>query len=226
MTRLKGWLSDAAAVSEIVEDDPLDPSAHAALITSAKAIAKRWSELKPHQAKAYLNALLQRVIVESGRIVVEIDCERAMATLLAVPEALSAKRSRHVRPSDAEHLIILEVPAVLKRAGLGMTLIVPGARQDATPDPSLIRLLLRAFAIRDRLERNPDLPLKRIAEAEGVSPSYATRALRLAYLAPDIVTAIIDGRQPPGLTANMLMKNTRLPFRWEAQRKRLGFEPA
>ena len=157
VTRLKGWLGDAAAVSEIVENDPLDPSAHAALITSAKAITKRWPELKPHQAKAYLNALLQRVIVESGRIVIEIDCERAMATLLAGPEALSAKRSRHVRPSDAEHLI------------------VPGARQDATPDPSLIWLLLRAFAIRDRLERNPDLPLKRIAEAEGVSPSYATR---------------------------------------------------
>ena len=226
LTRLKGWLGDAAAVSEIVENDPLDPSAHATLITNAKAIAKRWPELKPHRAKAYLNALLQRVIVESGRIVIEIDCERAMATLLAGPEALSAKRSRHDRPSAAEHLIVLEVPAVLKRAGLGMTLIVPGARQDATPDPSLIRLLLRAFAIRDRLERNPDLTLKRIAGAEGVSPSYATRALRLAYLAPDIVTAILDGRQPPGLTANTLMRNTRLPLRWEAQRKRLGFEPA
>ena len=226
VTRLKGWLGDEAAVSEIVENDPLDPSAHAALITSAKAITKRWPELKPHQAKAYLNALLQRVIVESGRIVIEIDCERAMATLLAGPEALPPKRSRHDRPSAAEHLIILEVPAVLKRAGLGMALIVPGVRQDATPDPSLIRLLLRAFAIRDRLERNPDLPLKRIAEAEGVSPSYATRALRLAYLAPDIVTAILDGRPPPGLTANTLMRNTRLPFRWEAQRKRLGFEPA
>ncbi len=225
VTRLKGWLGDAAAVSEIVEDDPLDPSAHAALITSAKAIAGRWPELKPYQAKAYLNALLRRVIVESGRVVIEIDCERAMATLLAGPEALSAKRSRHERPSAAERLIVLGVPAVLKRGGLGMTLIVPGARQDATPDPSLIRLLPRAFAIRDRLERNPDLPLKRTAEAEGVSPSYATRALRLAYLAPDIVTAIIDGRQPPGLTANTLMKNTRLPFRWEAQRKRLGFEP-
>ena len=59
-----------------------------------------------------------------------------------------------------------------------------------------------------------------------VSPSYVTRLLRLAYLAPDIVTAIIDGRQPPGLTANTLMKNTRLPFRWEAQRKRLGFKHA
>ena len=76
------------------------------------------------------------------------------------------------------------------------------------------------------MEQNPDLTLQRIAEAEGVSPSYATRALRFAYLAPDIVTAIIDGRQPPGLTANTLMKNTRLPFRWEAQRKRLGLKPA
>ena len=197
VTRLKGWLGDAAAVSEIIEGDPLDPSAHAALITSAKAITERWPELKPHQAKAYLNALLQRVIVESGRIVIEIDCKRAMATLLAGPQALSAKRSRHECPSAAEYLMVLEVPAVLKRAGLGMTLIVPGARQDVTPDPSLIRLLLRALAIRDRLERNPDLTLKRIAEAEGVSPSYATRALRLAYLAPDIVTAIVGGRQPP-----------------------------
>ena len=225
VARLKGWLGDEAAVSEIIEGDPLDPSAHAALITSAKAIAERWPELKPYQAKAYLNALLQRVIVESARVVIEVDCERALATLLAGPEALSAKRSRHERPSAAERLIVLEVPAVLKRAGLGMTLIVPGARQDATPDPSLIRLLPRAFAIQDRLERKPDLTLKRIAEAEGVSPSYATRALRLAYLAPDIVTAIIDGRQPPGLTANTLMNNTRLPFRWEAQRKRLGSSP-
>ena len=64
------------------------------------------------------------------------------------------------------------------------------------------------------------------APVEGVSPSYVTRLLRLAYLAPDIVTAIIDGRQPPGLTANTLMRNTRLPLSWEAQRKRLGFAPA
>ena len=106
-----------------------------------------------------------------------------------------------------------------------MKLVVPGACHDAKPAPGLIRLLLRAFAIQDRLEQNPDLALQRIAEVEGVSPSYATRALRLAYLAPDIVTAIIDGDQPPELTAITLMRNTRLPLSWEAQRKRLGFAP-
>ena len=85
---------------------------------------------------------------------------------------------------------------------------------------------VRAFAIQDRLEQNPDLTLQRIAEAEGVSPSYVTRLLRLAYLAPDIVTAIVDGQQPPELTAEKLMRNTRLPLSWEAQRKRLGFKHA
>ncbi len=126
----------------------------------------------------------------------------------------------------AKHPIILDIPIALTRAGTGMKLVVPSARNNAKCAPGLLRLLLRAFAIQDRLEQNPDLTLQRIAEAEGVSPSYATRALRLAYLAPDIVTAIIDGRQPPGLTANTLMKNTRLPFRWEAQRKRLGLKHA
>ncbi len=86
--------------------------------------------------------------------------------------------------------------------------------------------LLRAFAIQDRLEQNPDLTLQRIAEAAGVSPSYVTRLLRLSYLAPDIVTAVVDGQQPPELTAEKLMRNTRLPLSWEAQRKRLGFAPA
>ncbi len=223
--RLRDWLADAAAISAVIDGDPQEASAHAVLITQAQSLADRWPELKPHQAKAYLNALLRRVIVESARIVIEIDGERALATLLAGPDVVSIKRSRQ-DAQPAKHPIILDIPIALKRAGTGMKLVVPGARNNAKCAPGLIRLLLRAFAIQDRLEQDPDLTLQRIAEAEGVSPSYVTRLLRLACLAPDIVTAIVDGQQPPGLTANTLMKNTRLPLSWEAQRKRLGFAPA
>ena len=46
-----------------------------------------------------------------------------------------------------------------------------------------------------------------------------TRLLRLAFLAPDIVTAILNGRQSPQLTANRLMDDTRLPLDWTAQRE-------
>ena len=52
---------------------------------------------------------------------------------------------------------------------------------------------------------------------------YATRLVRLAFLAPDIVAAILAGKQPPGLTANKLMADTRLPLDWRDQRAALGF---
>ena len=124
--------------------------------------------------------------------------------------------------ASAGRPIFLTVPAVLHRSGTGMRLVVPGARP-RTPDPRLIRLLWRAFAIHDRLMQSPVLTLPQIAAAEQVSASYVTGLLRLRYLAPDIVTAIVEGRQPAALTATTLMRDTRLPLAWTAQRARLGF---
>ena len=68
--------------------------------------------------------------------------------------------------------------------------------------------------------------MHRIAKAEGVVPSYVTRLLRLTWLAPDIVAAIVDGRQSIGLTANRLMANIRLPLEWQDQHELLGFAAA
>ena len=50
--------------------------------------------------------------------------------------------------------------------------------------------------------------------------SYVDRILRLTLLAPDIVDAIVAGREPSGLSLARL--NNRLPLHWEDQRKRLG----
>ena len=47
--------------------------------------------------------------------------------------------------------------------------------------------------------------------------------LRLAHLAPDIVEAILTGREPDGLTVNALMKSVQLPLAWGEQRRALGF---
>ena len=84
-----------------------------------------------------------------------------------------------------------------------------------------MRLLLRANAIRARVLEEPSLTLKEIAAEEGISSSYVTRLLRLAFLAPEIVTAILNGKHPPQLTANRLMDDTRLPLDWIAQRELL-----
>ena len=83
------------------------------------------------------------------------------------------------------------------------------------------RLLVRAHAVRARLLQDPSLTLREIAAEEGVVSSYVSRLVRLAFLAPDIVTAVLNGRQPPRLTANLLMDDTRLPLDWRAQRELL-----
>jgi hypothetical protein len=49
------------------------------------------------------------------------------------------------------------------------------------------------------------------------------RLARLKYLAPDIVTAILDGRHPVQLTARRLLRATHIPITWDDQRVSLGF---
>jgi site-specific DNA recombinase len=87
----------------------------------------------------------------------------------------------------------------------------------------MIKLLLRARRFHATLVNNECVPFAVLAEREGVSRSYFTRLVRLSYLAPDITQAILDGRQPPDLTAEKLLEHSRLPLAWHDQRTMLGF---
>ncbi len=64
--------------------------------------------------------------------------------------------------------------------------------------------------------------LATIARQEGLTRSYVCRVLRLAFLAPDITEAILDGRQPAELTAERLVRCSDLPLCWQEQRRVLG----
>jgi len=104
--------------------------------------------------------------------------------------------------------------------------MVDDGSEPATPDTGLVRLLVRANAIRYQLLADRSLTLEEIAKAESIVPSYATRLFRLTLLAPDIVSAILSGSHPPELTARRLMDDTRLPLDWREQRQSLGFGSA
>ena len=66
--------------------------------------------------------------------------------------------------------------------------------------------------------------LAAIAAREGLSVRYVGRLIRLAFLAPDIVEFIVEGRQPTTLTAEALTRRTELPLSWCAQKIALNFE--
>ena len=60
------------------------------------------------------------------------------------------------------------------------------------------------------------MTIEELARAKGVAPSYLSRLLRLTLLAPEIVEAVLDGRQPVELQLDDLLKG--LPLEWEEQR--------
>src|SRR5659263_65205 len=104
-----------------------------------------------------------------------------------------------------------------------MKILIENGSDPAIPDASLVRALVRAHMIRDRILADKSLTLEEIAKSEDIVPSYATRLFRLTLLAPDIISAILGGKHPPELTAQRLMDDTRLPLDWSEQRKSLGF---
>jgi hypothetical protein len=65
---------------------------------------------------------------------------------------------------------------------------------------------------RDKLLAGGGISIDELSAREKLTGSYATRLLRLTFLAPDLVRDILDGRHPPTLTANNLMADTRLPL--------------
>ena len=93
----------------------------------------------------------------------------------------------------------------------------------AKPDARLIKLMIKARRFNATLVDSDGVPFAALARREGVSPSYFTRLVRLSYLAPDIIQAILDGRQARDLTADKLLAHSRLPLTWHEQRRVLGF---
>ena len=148
-----------------------------------------------------------RVGSDAGRYATQIGTNFPVLLLVATPRADS---------------LVLTIRVHLKRAGMEMRMLVDGTASAAEPDPTLIKLILRAQHLRDRMlaER---LGVSELAATEGVTASYITRIIRMGFLAPDIVTAILNGRQPVGLTANKLANDSRLPNGWAEQRQALGF---
>ena len=88
-------------------------------------------------------------------------------------------------------------------------------------DATLVKALVRAHPWRRRIESAQARSIIDLAEQEGVTDAYICRLLPLTRLAPDIVEAILDGRQPKGLRLSEMLGNG--PLVWNAQRETWGF---
>ena len=112
--------------------------------------------------------------------------------------------------------VTLHVPfRVVKRGGRKEMQLPDGAAQPRRTDSTLVKALARAFRWKRMLESGEFATIAELAEREGIAPSYMTRVLRLTLLAPDIVEAILDGKQRPEMTLARVLEP--FPLDWTEQ---------
>jgi hypothetical protein len=127
------------------------------------------------------------------------------------------------RATPIPETVTLHVPfRVVKRGGRKEMHLPEGAAQARKPDNTLIKAVARAFRWKRLLETGEFATIAELAEHEGIAAPYLTRTMRLAQLAPDVVEAILDGRQPRHLTLEALRQP--LPRAWDAQKRMLAVD--
>src|SRR5689334_4665963 len=123
--------------------------------------------------------------------------------------------------------IIVRVPLTIRRRPGRKTIVSPAGATSADhctvprrADPAMVKALARAFRWKRMLENGRYASISEIAAAEKLDRGYIGSILRLTLLAPDIVEAILDGRQPEDLGLPRLLEP--FPLEWCEQRRRLG----
>ena len=221
--RVRSLIADPIEFTGAVSQSQIDAPTQRRLRDAAAKLCDRWEALPTEPLHNFLRTVLMRVQVHSDRITLGLDVARLIAALSEIEETGFDSATATVNEDGERHVITLTIPARLKRTGIEMKFIVAGAENTVPPNPSLVRLILRAQAVGKRLFENGSTSLGEIAREDRLNPSYASRLIRLTFLAPDITAAILAGKQPADLSATKLMADTRLPLDWRQQRVVLGF---
>lgn len=113
---------------------------------------------------------------------------------------------------------------IVKRGGRKEMALPEGVEQSRKPDNTLAKALARAFRWKRMLESGEFASISELAEREGIAFTYMARVLRLSLLAPDVVEAILNGKQGPELTLARVLEP--FPLNWTVQMDELQAKTA
>ena len=212
LKQLSAFLRDRGAVLDALRLKRKSPHFVAAVLARASKLAEECESGSLGKYAEIVVALVQRITVAQGQVTIEIDRNGLAERLLekATPE-----------PSGKDHSpTLIEVSVKFRRRGVEAKLVVLDQPQDASePDANLVKALTRAHEWWGRIACGEAKGVGEIARAERLNRAYVTRFLCLAFLAPEITKAILEGHQPTRLTSKRLVTSAlKIPLPWHNQR--------
>ena len=123
---------------------------------------------------------------------------------------------------DGRAGLTTRIPMTFRRRAGKAVIVLPNGeraveRREALIDNAMVKLIARGHRWHRQLFDGTHASIADIAKSENISPSFVSRILRLAYLSPTLVEAILDGSYPAHLTMKDLMEP--FPMEWERQRE-------
>ena len=200
-------LNDHAGLLKALEKSEIDSPHVRATLDSASDLARRL-EAETDAARCIAEIVERVELCDDGislALKIPIPCSRA-----GVQTGSLLNLSRFV-------------PLKMKRRGVETRIIIAaGADLPRSLDSALLKAVARSRVWFEELAAGRVRSLSEIARREGVVRRYVERLSRLAFVAPAIVEAICQGRQPAELNAETLLKRTNLPLEWSLQLKALS----
>ncbi|MBY0224982.1 MAG: recombinase family protein [Hyphomicrobium sp.] len=216
LDRIHAFLASDRDLGEALSCFDLDASAVRSAIAKASQLVEGWANLPPIKLRELLRTVVETITVDDERVVASLK-PRELATIL-LGEKGNLPEAR--QPGAIE----LTIDAKLRRAGKGIRLVVAGGVAEK-PNAQMIALLRDAHATREALLSGRDETIDAMSRRLGINRDILSAQMRLTYLAPDIVRALVLGQPAEGLTpAGLLSRCKDLPHDWQEQRAALGLE--
>jgi DNA invertase Pin-like site-specific DNA recombinase len=212
--RLATFLEDQRAI--IAMADGCVAEVINATLSAALGMAAKLRSQATGECRETIERIVRRVDLAQDNIAICMD-DIGLRVQLGLPEVLSGG-------GDQEELV-LHCPVVKVRRGHALRLVLPPSTAAVPPrqrDEKLVQLVAEAHIARKLVMQNPGRAVASIAADHGRCRTRLAKLVGLSCLAPDIVTAIVEGRQPAKLTAKMLT-TIDLPLCWREQRAAFGF---
>jgi DNA invertase Pin-like site-specific DNA recombinase len=210
---IRTYLDDGARLMETLGLTDLSADRLNDMLVQTARMTRRLETASRAEMRTLLLDTVERVDLQPDRVRIALSV-KSIQTNLGIQD--------HPGSSDAQ-IAWLDIPVQLRRRGAELKLVVPGERAGTrNPDPTLVAAIAQGHRWFEALRSGTVPSIADLARRHGVHQADVSRVLPLAFLAPDIVEAILEGRQPVELTASRL-KRTRLPHCWAGQRRALDF---
>ena len=209
ITPIQDLLQDQVRLMDLLHLEHHSPSVLKLLKTQSDTITIQLTEGEPGAQRELLQAIIQRAALSSKSIIIALD-RKGLAEILKVGDIVT------IQGQDGTATIT--VPITLQRRGVETKLMITGSgKKQRQPDPRLCHLIAQARFWFEQLASGEAASVRAIAQRENIYETEVSRVLRLAFLAPRIIEAILDGRQAEDLTVKGLKRLGSLPHNWEAQ---------